>query len=46
MTLPVVCAETTLTPVTGEERLIVQEPVPPAVAHGEGWSRYRLGVLH
>ena len=30
----VVCALTVVTPVTAELRLIVQEPVPPAVVHG------------
>jgi hypothetical protein len=32
----VVCAETTVTPVTPDVRLIEQLPVPPAVVHGFG----------
>ena len=33
-TVTVVCALTVVTPVTAEDRPIVQEPVPPAVVHG------------
>ena len=33
-TARVVCALTTVTPVTADVRLIVQEPVPPDVVHG------------
>ena len=25
---------------------VIKDGVTPSVAHGEGWAKYRLGVLH